>query len=292
MVYELPELQGTMGRYYLEKEIKAGKSDCSNTVAQAIEEHYWPRFSGDNAPQNSVGAIVSLADRFDTIVCCFQNKQIPTGSQDPLGVRRALFGTFKIIIEHGFQCNIPAIIDEVYTILAKDETNKDKCLDFIQQRLKGYLQDNSDLDYDIIAAVIPIALKDIKQALHIGKTLQDLKTNQATTFKQLIESGVRTIRITKEHQAGDVNSSIFEAAIEEKTYSAFETCKEQVTTATHNGGQKKIDALVSLSPLLTEYFDDVLIMAKDPEIKENRLRFLSSVRDTFLETFDPSAIVI
>ena len=161
-----------------------------------------------------------------------------------------------------------------------------------EQRLKGYLQDNSDLDYDIIAAVIPIALKDIKQALHIGKTLQDLKTNQATTFKQLIESGVRTIRITKEHQAGDVNSSIFEAAIEEKTYSAFETCKEQVTTATQNGGQKKIDALVSLSPLLTEYFDDVLIMAKDPEIKENRLRFLSAVRDTFLETFDPSAIVI
>ncbi|MFZ5626557.1 MAG: glycine--tRNA ligase subunit beta, partial [Bacillota bacterium] len=162
MVYEFPELQGIMGRYY------ARLSGEREEVAQAIFEHYLPRFAGDMLPASVAGALVSIADKLDTIVGCFAVGIQPTGSQDPYALRRQALGICHILLQRGWHLDLPAAINRTYAAIADKpglkldrEKTVVEVMEFFRLRLRYILMEDEGLAYDTVDAVLAAGYADL-----------------------------------------------------------------------------------------------------------------------------------
>jgi glycyl-tRNA synthetase beta chain len=276
MVYEFPELQGIMGEDYARK---AGENEA---IAKAILEHYQPRFSGDVTPSHIIGAIVSIADKMDSIVGCFSIGIIPTGSQDPYALRRQAAGIVQIVLDH----NLTFKLSELFSIAIEthnnagllkrgsEEVSKD-LFDFFSLRMKNVLTERQTR-YDIIDAVLASGFDSLTSVIRRAAALSAYV--QTADFKGTLESFNRVGNLAAKATVLEVNSGLFQEAAEHQLYEAWQSIHEPFMNDLADG--LEVDALQALSKLkapITAFFDTVMVMAEDEQVKQNRLALLLNI---------------
>lgn len=286
MVFELPALQGTMGMIYARIQ---GENDL---VCQGIFDHYLPRFTNDRLPQTPTGIVVGLADKMDTLASCFYNGLMPTGTQDPLGLRRAASGIIQILLEQKINLQLFDFTQKAFELLGEPK-NFDKCLDFLGQRLKnGFLEYN--LPHDIIQAVFGNLSRYPLHAFQMANTLVAFRTQQANDMKLLAETAVRVKRlVNKQSVFKPIDEQLFNEAEERLAYGEYKLLHPQIQAAIqHQQFELAVQLLVKLSQSLSGYFDKVLVMHLDEAVRCNRLSFLMLVHQTFFAIADFETIII
>ena len=289
MVTEFTELQGVMGREYalLDGETKA--------VAQAIDEHYMPRFAGDSQPASVAGRIVSLADKIDTIVGTFSRGLIPTGSQDPFALRRQALGIVNMLKEAQYHISLSQLVAKAMELLKIADAGQQVKLqkdvaDFMKLRLKNVLAD-AGIRYDVVDAVF-VTVDDI-----YGVFLRAQAVNEAVKqdMEKTIQAFVRTGNIAR--KAEDVQAAVEAGLLAEqvekdlcKAYEAVASKVEKEVAAQDYAGA--IATLSQLAAPIDAFFDGVMVMDKDEKIKNNRLGLLKLVDNLICQVADFSKIVL
>lgn len=290
MVYEFPELQGVMGEDYARK---AGESE---EVSRAIFEHYQPRFAGETAPASLTGALVSIADKLDTIVGCFSIGIIPTGSQDPYALRRQAAGIVQILLEHQLSLTLEQLFDIALNIHQNLRNMKRSCdiirielYDFFGLRVKKLLSE--DLRYDVVDAVIASGFNHIGSVVARGHDL--MKVVQSTPdFKLTIESFGRVSNLAAKSSGVAVQPALFVEPAELELYASWQAATtEYHTLLTANRTAEALALLSSLRPAITAFFDQVMVMAEDEAVRENRLALLAAVDQDIRSYADFSKLV-
>lgn len=289
MVTEFTELQGVMGREYalLDGETKA--------VAQAIDEHYMPRFAGDSQPASVAGRIVSLADKIDTIVGTFSRGLIPTGSQDPFALRRQALGIVNMLKEAQYHISLSQLVAKAMELLKIADAGQQAKLqndvaDFMKLRLKNVLAD-AGIRYDVVDAVF-VTVDDI-----YGVFLRAQAVNEAVKqdMEKTIQAFVRTGNIARkaEDVQAAVEADILAEQVEKDLYKAYEDAASKVEKEV--AAQDYAGAIATLSQLaapIDAFFDGVMVMDKDEKIKNNRLGLLKLVDNLICQVADFSKIVL
>ncbi|MFN7499473.1 MAG: glycine--tRNA ligase subunit beta [Dolichospermum sp.] len=308
MVYEFPELQGIMGEKY------ALASGEDPEVAKAIFEHYLPRNADDIFPQTLTGQIVGLADRLDTLVSIFGLGLIPTGSSDPFALRRAANAIINITWLANLPINLQSLLEYTATNFAvdfrKDRMGLIKTLrEFFFQRIRTLLQDEKQIDYDLVNAVLEendpeyteralVDLLDVRdRAIYLQKIRQD------GTLDKIYETVNRSTRLaaqgnldleTLEPQTL-INPELFQKKSESAFYNALVELVPQTQAAQQNRDyQLLVTALTKIAPTVGTFFDgedSVLVMDPNPDIKQNRLNLLGLLRNHGRVLADFGAIV-
>ena len=272
MVTEFTELQGIMGREYA----KLDGEDAA--VALAIDEHYMPRFAGDNQPKSTAGRIVSLADKIDNLVSTFSRGLIPTGSQDPFALRRQALGIVNTIVEAQWSISIKKLVDTAMDLLKiTDEVGREKLqndvADFMRLRVKNLLSD--DTRYDVIDAVIDDVDDIYSVTLKASALSNFVKTTDST---KIIQSFVRVGNLAKKADSDKIDSSILTVDAEVTLYKAFEAIKVVADELINkNDFAGALDALKKLSTPIDAFFDSVMVMDENLNIRNNRLALLQSI---------------
>lgn len=289
MVTEFTELQGVMGREYalLDGETKA--------VAQAIDEHYMPRFAGDSQPASVAGRIVSLADKIDTIVGTFSRGLIPTGSQDPFALRRQALGIVNMLKEAQYHISLSQLVAKAMELLKIADAGQQAKLqndvaDFMKLRLKNVLAD-AGIRYDVVDAVF-VTVDDI-----YGVFLRAQAVNEAVKqdMEKTIQAFVRTGNIARkaEDVQAAVEADLLAEQVEKDLYKAYEDAASKVEKEIV--AQDYAGAIATLSQLaapIDAFFDGVMVMDKDEKIKNNRLGLLKLVDNLICQVADFSKIVL
>ncbi len=287
MVTEFTELQGVMGREY-------AKLDGENIeVATAIDEHYMPRFAGDSQPKTTAGKILSLADKIDNLVATFSRGLIPTGSQDPFALRRQALGIVNLLNEAHWAISISEIVELAMDLLkVTDSVGREKIqndvAEFMRLRVKNFLSNSAR--YDVIDAVIG-NVDDIYILTLKAAALENfLQTPDAV---KNIQSFVRVSNLAKKSDSVDVDETLIKLEAEQKLYHAFNAVKvvagELVAKKDFNGA---LDAAKKLSAPIDSFFDSVMVMDENLEIRKNRLALLKSIDNLLAEIADFSKLVI
>lgn len=289
MVTEFTELQGVMGREYalLDGETKA--------VAQAIDEHYMPRFAGDSQPASVAGRIVSLADKIDTIVGTFSRGLIPTGSQDPFALRRQALGIVNMLKEAQYHISLSQLVAKAMELLKIADAGQQAKLqndvaDFMKLRLKNVLAD-AGIRYDVVDAVF-VTVDDI-----YGVFLRAQAVNEAVKqdMEKTIQAFVRTGNIARkaEDVQASVEADLLAEQVEKDLCKAYEAAAAKVEKEI--AAQDYAGAIATLSQLaapIDAFFDGVMVMDKDEKIKNNRLGLLKLVDNLVCQVADFSKIVL
>lgn len=293
MVKEFPELQGIMGKEYA---ILSGER---KEVAEAIFEHYLPRFSGDNLPLTKCGMILGIADKVDTIIGCFVMGLTPTGSQDPYGLRRQSRGKIAIILKNNLEISLKDIIQkslslykESVSVELKIDENKivSQILSFLKQRVKNiFLEDG--IRYDIIDAVLAVDRDgdavDIKNRINAIEELY----NQPI-FRKILSSSNRVLNLSKNNEENEIDQSLLKEKAELNLYHKYEIVFPQIKEFIFNKEYKKVFKLLGdLCEPVDEFFDQVLVMDKDNNIRKNRIALIKKIGILFNQVADLSKIV-
>lgn len=288
MIYEFPELQGIMGREYA---LIQGENPV---VAKAIYEHYLPTQAGGELPETDVGAIVSIADKLDTIVGFFGVNQIPTGTADPYGLRRQALGILNIILHRNYRLDLADLIGKSMAILGNklrrppEETKRD-VLDFFRGRLENQLISQGH-PYDVVDAVLATGVSDVGKVLKKIEAVEDLKGHP--DFEPLAVAFKRVVNILKGFGDGSVDPSLFETDVERDLYNAWEELEAKVEDFLERGEYREAMAhLVKFRKPVDRFFEGVLVMAKDEKIRFNRLSLLEKIARLFYRVADFSKIV-
>jgi len=286
MVYEFPELQGTMGKYYA---IHSGENQ---DVANAIYEHYMPKFADDDIPSSDAGAFISIADRLDTIVGFFAIGKIPTGTADPYALRRHAISIIKIILGKKYRISLNEILNrakELYSNKFKiDENTLDNIKDFISQRYYNLLSEN--FDYDVINSVLAVNFDDVYETYLRIVDVQNIK--QDKDFQDVIVPFKRVANITKDWTETIIDENLIKEPQEKSLYENFLLVKDEFSKLKKE--EKFTDALKSFTKMkdsINDFFDNVLVMDKNEHIKINRLNMLKNIFNTFNSIGDLTKII-
>jgi len=289
MVYEFPELQGVIGGYY------ADHSGEDPEVGLAIKEHYRPAFSGDSPPSSPAGSIVSIADKLDTILGCIGVGLLPSGSEDPYGLRRYSLGIIQTIISQNWQVSLDALIQKGINLL-KDKTKltSDEIHMHTQilfsQRYKTILI-GEEYPYDAIDAVLSANIDSLVDVRQKVVALSDLK--KQPYFEPLAITFRRVVSILNEESDGDIQTSLLSEPAEKKLYDEYKRVKEPV----ENHLSKKqfpqaLEKIVEIKETVDEFFEHIMVMTKEDELRKNRLRLLKHISLLFSKIADFSKIVL
>lgn len=281
MVVEFPKLQGIMGRVYA---VKSGEQD---SVSIAIEEHYRPTSSGGKLPETLTGAIVSIADKVDSICGCFSIGLIPTGASDPYALRRQAIGIIQIMLNRNFSFSVSKLLETSLKIYDQfDDDHISNTVSVIQaffQNRMSFLLAESGFAKDSIAAVISASSDHIPNVWKRVQALEELKTAPdfeplATAFKRV----VNIIRKTEIDFTQRINSSLFQDPSETALYDTYQTVKKLVTRHLENGDfTGALQNIASLRTTVDAFFDSVLVMTDDMNIRNNRLTLLGHIASLF-----------
>ena len=286
MVTEFTELQGIMGREY-------AKLDGENlAVATAIDEHYMPRFAGDTQPKTTAGKILSLADKVDNIVATFSRGLIPTGSQDPFALRRQALGIVNLLVEANWAINLSEIVELAMELLnVTDKVGREKIqtefAEFMKLRVKNFLE---NVRYDVVDSVIGNVNDIYAVTLKAAAVEQFLKLPDAT---KNIQAFVRVANIARKTDSTEINPALMTFDAEQVLYRAFEAVKvaaeELIAKKDFIGA---LDILKKLAAPIDSYFDSVMVMDENLDVRQSRLALLKSVDNLITEIADFKAIVI
>lgn len=290
---EFAKLQGVMGREY------ALKSGEDRRVAAAIHEHYLPRFPGDSLPGTAEGAVVSIADRLDSIVGSFINGKIPTGSEDPYGLRRLANGMVAVAVEGGYHISLSSLVSaslELYASQVKGcEMDRDalacSLFDFLTARMEAFLGEKG-VAFDVTRAVISTGLDDITDASLRAAALTRFR--ERDEFKQLVTGQKRVANILKGFEPeGSLDESMLTETEEMDLLSSTKEIEGEIQQSIENHEyEKTLELLLSLRGPIDQFFDQVLVMAEDSKVRSNRLALVEYVAGRFSQLADFSKIVI
>lgn len=286
MVTEFTELQGEMGKEYalLDGEKK--------NVAQAIFEQYMPRFAGDILPQESIGRVLSMADKLDNLAATFLRGLIPTGSQDPFALRRQTIGAVNILTDGGIHWDIREGIRKALELLPGEKEAKETALgqieEFFRQRIKAIMLDEG-IAYDIIDAVLAGPVDDIEALFLKARAMAESQLKDETDLRQAV---TRLANITKDKEGGAVDPSLFEVEYEKNLQAALDEVKAEVLPLykEYQYG-KALASLKKLTAPINDYLDNVMVMVDDEKVKANRVSQLISALDLFRAWGDFSKLV-
>ncbi|PCI04194.1 MAG: glycine--tRNA ligase subunit beta [Hyphomicrobiales bacterium] len=278
MVYEFPELQGLMGRYYAEK---AGE-DAS--VAAAIEDHYKPQGPGDGVPSDPVSIAVALADKLDTLVGFWAIDEKPTGSKDPFALRRAALGVIRLVLENDVRLNLLETANHCMEKLLKVEAKNDAAdlLAFFHDRLKVYLRDKG-IRHDLIDAVITPESDDLLTITRKAEALQKLIESEEGINLLAGYKRAANILAAEEKKGTEVPTAISDdllkvdseiklnTRLNELEQTAIEAIKSEDFASA-------MSALATLREPIDSFFENVLVNDDDPQIRLNRLALLNRIR--------------
>ena len=271
LVFEFTELQGYIGADY------ARISGENEKVVQGIKEHYFPLNAESELAQGIEGQVVGIADKLDTISAVFAAGKKPTGSSDPLGVRRAALGIIKTVIEHGLSLNISKLISSTLELLPVQSDCKADIEEFFTQRLTIFLAETYR--------------KDVLEACLIGNPLENLsdymkRVKAISNFDSpmTIENANRVVRILKDNSFNIIDEDLFQCDEERNLYAAVKsighsTCYEEY-----------LQQLIGLNSKIDGFFEKVLVMDKDENIKNNRIALLTLLRSYYEIVADFSKI--
>jgi len=290
MVMEFPDVQGVMGKYYA---LNDGEDAA---VAEALYEQYMPRFAGDALPSPGVSAAVALADKLDTLVGIFGIGQLPKGDKDPFALRRAAIGVLRIITELSLPLDLEALVAKAGEVYGNKLSNQDfqtQVVDFVLARFVAVLQDQG-IAIDVIQAVS--ARRPTQPSDYVARVSAVAEFKQLEEAQALAAANKRVANIlAKQGVDSSVNASIDESLLSEDAekalYSALISAESVVTTAVATQNYTKIlSTMATLRSAIDSFFDDVMVMAEDDAVKQNRLALLSLLRQLFLTTADISLL--
>jgi len=290
VVKEFPELQGVMGRDY------ARKTGEKEETAQAVYEHYLPKGMSDEMPGSDVGAAVAVADKIDMVCGCFGVGLIPTGTADPYGLRRQTLGLLSILEAKGLRIPLEGLVDRSLATLGGKLKSpaaevKRKVMEFIHGRLSN-LWTSQGTPGDLVEAVLSAGLTDM---VDMRAKLSALVTfRQEAAFEPLAEVFKRAINITKGYGGPlDVSETLFEHEEERALQKAVGEVSERVHSAARNGRYSEaFREMARLQPLVSAFFEKVLVMAKEERVKNNRLALLKGLSNLFASVADVSRITV
>lgn len=290
MVKEFPELQGVMGREYA---LCAGEKP---EVAEAIYEHYLPRFQDDDLPKTLPGALVGIADKIDNIVGCFGLGLIPTGSEDPYALRRQAQGIVNILIQGGYRLSLTELINQAIQLLEgkltrKPEEVRDEVISFFQQRIFSALSARG-FDSDLIEAALASGDDDVIRLLNKLVALK-LFVDQAD-FGSLMTSLKRVINIIPKgmNTFPEVDAEALREEAEKRLYGKLQEVRAQVFIGLQQEDYRKVlQNLAGLKRDIDTFFEEILVMAEDEKLRQNRLSLLQATKATFSQVVDFSKIV-
>lgn len=288
MVFEFTDLQGLMGYHY------ALNDGEDQDVALAQNEQYMPRFAGDELPTTGPGIAVAIADRLDTLVGLFGINQPPTGSKDPFALRRAALGVLRILVERELDLDLR----ELLSIAANSHSNlkvteglEDSVLDFMLERFRAWYEEEG-IPAEVflsVLAVRPTKPLDFNKRVKAVNHFRSLAEADA-----LAAANKRVSNILTKQNAGDnenVAEELLQDAAEKQLFSALSALQSAVETAVAEGNyQQVLESLAGLRADVDSFFDDVMVMADDEALKNNRLALLAKLRNQFLGVADISVL--
>ena len=283
MVGEFPELQGVMGGYY------ARHDGLGDEVAIAIEEHYRPRFAGDDLPRNDAALVVALADKLETLIGMFGIGNLPTGDRDPFALRRHALGVVRMLIERDLPLSVDALLRDGAAVFGDLLTHElEPLAGFVQDRLAGALREQGfdAKAIDAVLALAPQRLADVVRRLEAVRSFAALPESEA-----LAAANKRIGNILKKSDtsavAAHVSRDLFAEAAEGELADAIDRVKS-VADAQFEAGDytASLSALAGLRAPVDAFFDGVMVNADDPAIRANRLGLLSQLHETMNRVAD------
>ncbi|MBW2457342.1 MAG: glycine--tRNA ligase subunit beta [Deltaproteobacteria bacterium] len=274
MVGEFPELQGAVGRAY------ALAQGLPVEVADTIRDHYLPRGAHDDTAPSHAAALVGLADRLDTLVGCFGIGLSPTGAADPYGLRRACIGTLRTLLDRGLDLGLVEAFAAAHggyegTALDLDaEALTTKLVAYSRDRLRGLLTDR--FPTDVVEAALGVAANRPLDARARAEAIAELDVETRGKVGEVFK---RATNIAKEAPAGEPERGPEPAEV--ALHDAFFAIQAELASLSAAGDYPAAFAkLATLAPTLAVYFDEVLVMAKEPEVRDNRLRLMRVISET------------
>ncbi|MCK5378014.1 MAG: glycine--tRNA ligase subunit beta [Acidobacteria bacterium] len=290
MVGEFPELQGVMGGHYLRLE------GADEALWTAVRDHYRPvGFEGDS-PASALGQVLGVADRLDTIVGLFSVGEKPTGSRDPLGLRRAAQAIVKIVSDSGWTIDLEAIIGEAVSGISKQATEdleevKTAVNQFMADRIRRWLTDVTGVSGDTADAVMATRWVDPCETAARAEALQSVRTGDS--FRALALAFKRVRNITDGKPEGEINPDLFEHKEEQELYDAvgeFHATLERLLP--EHKVSEAFEAMIPIADILDRFFIEVLVMADNEDVRANRIALLKQLGRDFLNLADLSILQI
>ncbi len=287
MVGEFPELQGIMGTYYARHD---GEHD---DVALAASEHYQPRFAGDALPSTQTGTAVALADKLETLVGIWGIGLQPTGDKDPFALRRHALGVLRMLVEKRLPLSLSALLDDAAQLFSGNANFKDPRADvmaFVHDRLRGLLRERgfSPNEIEAVVAQQPDVLDNIVERLNAVKAFAELAEAES-----LAAANKRITNILK--KAGDargtVDKELLREAAEQGLHAAMTALKPQVDAAYAKGDfSGTLKSLAHLRNDVDAFFNDVMVMAEDERLRNNRIALLADLHGMMNRVADISKL--
>ena len=273
MVGEFPELQGVMGRYY------ALHDGEPREVADAIEQHYRPRFAGDKLPEGPIASAVALADKLDSLAGLFSIKELPTGDKDPFGLRRAALGVIRIVVENQLLLSLRDLVDAAFgPFRGKPQTDLKM---FFTERMRGYFLERgySANEVEAVLSLNPVAIALIPKQLEAVRAFSALPEAAS-----LAAANKRIANILRQAEAmgevfGDADFSALKEPAEISLFEALQTASRSAKPLFDSGDfSGYLKAFASLKSPVDSFFDAVMVMTDDKKLRENRLALLTDMQ--------------
>lgn len=288
MVMEFTDTQGTMGMHYARLD---GETEA---VALAMEEQYKPKFSGDTVPTAAVSCAVALADKLDTLVGIFGIGQAPKGAADPFALRRAAIGVLRIIVENKLPLDLVTLIAKAQELHGTNLSNanaSDEVLEFLMARFRAWYQDKG-IEVDVILAVLarrPTRPADFDSRINAVSHFRSLEASSALAAANKRVSNILA-KVEGELPTA-INSALLAEAAEQALAAKLAELQPQLAPLFANADyQQALTLLASLRESVDQFFEDVMVMADDEALKNNRLALLNNLREQFLHVADISLL--
>jgi glycyl-tRNA synthetase beta chain len=287
VVGEFPKLQGIMGRIY------ARNANEAVEVSAAIEEHYRPTYSGGALPDTIEGAVVSIADKLDAICGFFSIGLVPTGASDPHALRRQGVGIIQICLDKNFIFPLSELIACSASMLSDRTTLCDEVLEFLKGRMAHLLEEDG-ISKDMVSAILSVPVKNVVDVWKRAHAMQQLKS--MPDFEVLAVAFKRVVNIIKKSSPEDigdrgVDETLFEHPTESALYETFKMIQGTVTDLLNKGDiNRSFAEIAKLRPTVDRFFDDVMVMAENLNLRKNRLALLGEISKLFEMLADFSKI--
>ncbi len=286
MVGEFPELQGIMGGYY------ARHDGETEVVAFAVEDHYKPRFAGDELPRGETGVVVALADKLETLVGLFGIGQVPTGDKDPFALRRHALGVIRMLVERGLALSLPDLIATAHAAFPAGHGDaRDALAHFIHERLTGYLRElgYSAQEVEAVLAVRPAGWGQLPSRLAAVRAFAALPEAPA-----LASANKRVGNILKKADnavAGMVDRALLKEPAEQALAAALKAVAPQADAAFERGDYAaSLQALAALKTPVDAFFEAVMVNAEDAALRDNRMALLGTLHRAMNRVADLSRL--
>lgn len=284
MVGEFPSLQGNMGRAYALHDGEAAE------VALAIQEHYMPKRAGAEIPTSDAGAILGLADRLDTLAGCFGIGQIPTGTADPFGLRRLSLAVLNIIAGKGYRLSLKEVIHKALTLYGEKVNAGSATVQTVITFFQGrFVNDcaTKGMDIQAVEAVVSVNFDDVKDCLDRIEAFSAIRSEEA--FSVLAASYKRIRNILKDNRDTVIEPETLKEVAEKNLYAAFLEVRHKVEVIlAERDYLGALKALLELKQPVDGFFDDVMVMSDDLNVRKNRLNLLTAIGDLILQIGDIS----